>query len=353
MLERLKAGQAKDITPILREIDRRIRLAMTSENFTGDYARSKRLLDGISAMISEQLAKFEHGLIVNLKKLAVSESIFEARALTFAVENDLFEAAIPAKATVEAAIFSAPLSVRGADGGKLLEPFIKDWSKAQTDNLVGVIRQGIFEGQTNQEIMVAVRGTAPASFRNGSLAVVKRRTEAMVRTAVQHVSSVSRMATYEENSDLVKLYQWVSTLDNKTTPICQSLDGRQWRVGEGPQPPAHINCRSTTVPVLDERFDFLKKGATRSSADGYVNAKESYYSWLKRQPQKFQEKAIGKTYAKLLRDGGLDSTQFAKLRLNRNFQPLTLEEMQKIEPLAFAKAGIKLNPATGSPISGR
>src|SRR3546814_15905752 len=64
------------------------------------------------------------------------------------------------------------------------------------------------------------------------------------------------------NADLVKRYRWVSTLDDRTSEICQSLDGTEWPVGEGPLPPILPNCRSRIVPVLDERFAFLREGAT-------------------------------------------------------------------------------------------
>ena len=353
-LERLKAGQAKDITPYLKAIDRAIRLRLSKSELTS-YTRQRlvTLLDSIGDMIDGELGKFSKQMKLDLRNLAVSESIFEAKSLTNAVSNDLFESVVPAPGQVRAAIFAAPLSVRGVHGGKLLTPFLKDWNKSQKDALLGVIRQGVFEGQTNAQIVKAVRGTAPAKFNDGKLAVVNRQTQALVRTAVQHVSSVARQSVYEANSDLVKKYQWVSTLDSRTSDICQGLSGRTWKVGEGPVPPAHINCRSTTVPVLDERFKFLKEGATQSSQFGPVDADETYFSWLKKQPAGFQAQAIGKTNAKLLRSGGLSAERFAQLRLSKNFKPLTLAEMQKLEPLAFERAGITLNPATGFPISGR
>jgi hypothetical protein len=48
-----------------------------------------------------------------------------------------------------------------------------------------------------------------------------------------------------------------------------------------------------------------------------------------------------------LRNGGLSAERFGQLRLSKNFDPLSLAEMQKLEPLAFLKADIHLNPETG------
>ena len=71
-----------------------------------------------------------------------------------------------------------------------------------------------------------------------------------------------------------------------------------------------------------------------------VPADETYYDWLKRQPKNFQESIIGINRTKLLNNGGLTSEKFTKLQLNKQFKPMTLKEMQKLEPLAFEKAGI-------------
>jgi len=162
----------------------------------------------------------------------------------------------------------------------------------------------------------------------------------VVRTAIQHVASTARMETWAANADVVEVYRWVSTLDNKTTPTCRSLDGQVFKLGRGPRPPVHIRCRSTTVAEVDPKYDFLDEGATRSSASGYVDGDLTYYEWLKTQPEAFQDSAIGPTRGKLLRDGGLTAEEFARLNLGRNFEPLTLEEMRKLEPTAFQRAGI-------------
>jgi hypothetical protein len=121
---------------------------------------------------------------------------------------------------------------------------------------------------------------------------------------------------------------------------CRSLDAQQYELGKGPVPPIHNGCRSTTIAVLSSKFYFLDEGATRSSAVGPVSSKLTYYDWLKKQPVAFQNAAIGKKRATLLRKGGLSADKFAKLNLNRNFEPLTLEEMKRIEPLAFQEAGL-------------
>ena len=48
--------------------------------------------------------------------------------------------------------------------------------------------------------------------------------------------------------------------------------------------------------------------------------------------------AIGPQRGKLLRDGGLSSEKFGELQLSKSFEPLTLDEMRKLEPEAFKEA---------------
>ena len=100
------------------------------------------------------------------------------------------------------------------------------------------------------------------------------------------------------------------------------------------------NCRSSTTPAIDPKFAFLSKNAQQSSLFGPVDAKETYYSWLKKQDAGFQDEAIGPMRAKLLRDGGLSAERFAELNIGKNYNPLTLERMREIEPLAFERAGL-------------
>jgi SPP1 gp7 family putative phage head morphogenesis protein len=236
------------------------------------------------------------------------------------------------------------LSVRGADGGKLLKPFIDDWSSNEVKRVSGAIRQGVFEGKTTSQILQLVRGTRAGKFNDGILAVSNRNAEAVVRTAVQHVSSIARNETWKANADIVDGVVWTSTLDGRTSAQCRSLDGQVFPVDKGPRPPIHIRCRSTTTPKLAEKFDFLSEGGTRSTRGpngvSSTSANETYYAWLKKQPAQFQNDAIGPTRAALLRDGGLSAERFSELNLGRNFEPLTLDQMRAIEPNAFIQAGI-------------
>jgi len=102
----------------------------------------------------------------------------------------------------------------------------------------------------------------------------------------------------QANEDVLAGVQWVSTLDDRTMPICQNRDGMTYELNGGPRPPAHPNCRSTAIPItrsweeLGQDGDEIPEG-TRASMDGQVPRSVSFYEWLKKQPESVQREALG------------------------------------------------------------
>lgn len=253
---------------------------------------------------------------------------------------------IPPRVQLRAAVLSTPLSgITGADNGLLLNQIYSRWSGATIRRIEGIIRGGYYQGLTTQDIVRQIKGTRGLKYKDGELARAQRDITMLTRTAVQHAANAARMETYKENDDIIKGVQWVSTLDDRTTPECQSLDGQIFPPDEGPRPPAHVGCRSTTIPVLDKAFAALDRDATRiaKGEDGseIVPASQTYFEWLKTQPPEFVESAIGPTRTKLLLNGGISATRFAELNLGRDFKPRTLAQIRQLEPKAFLAAGIK------------
>lgn len=341
-VQRLASGQVAKFTAFLREIDRDIRARLAGDPLTSlQRDRLEQLLTAVDDLIRQVLGRWQSQLNLELQQYAGHEAAVTARALSRSLD---FESIVPPLVQVVAAYQAAPLAVKGADGGKLLASFIADWSAAERKAVTGAIRLGVFQGKTNAEIVQAIRGTQAANFADGILSVTARHAEAVARTAVQHVSNVARATTFQQNTDVVEAVQWVSTLDKRTCPACGALDGREFALNAGPRPPLHVNCRCTTVPVLGAEFRFLEQGAKRpqkgAGGPGQTAATQSYFEWLKRQPAAFQDAAIGKSRAKLLRSGGLTLERFAQLQIDKNFAPMTLEEMRRLEPLAFERAGL-------------
>jgi hypothetical protein len=226
-LERVKSHEATKFDSFLREMDQVLRDALSGDELTDwQRARVERLLADVDASIAAIQNRYWDRLKTDVIDIAEYQAGFEAATLTKAVEtvNTAFESVIPPLAQVRAAVLANPLSVRGADGGKLLESFVTDWSAAQRKAFTGTIRRGYFEGQTNAQMVRAIRGTRALKYSDGLLSVTKRGADAMVRTAVQHAASQARVETWKSNADLATEYVFIATLDARTTATCRATD---------------------------------------------------------------------------------------------------------------------------------
>lgn len=340
-LQRLSTGEVAKFVPFLKEMDRELRRRLSGGELTDfNRRRVENLLKAVEELLDAILARYSAAMLVDLTEIAANEASFSTRALSKIVDTT---SGVPAAPLIRQAVLTNPLS--GPGGGKLLEPFIEDWTASERNAVIGVLRRGIFEGKTNVDIMRDIRGTRALNYADGLLDITARHAEAVVRTAVQHVSSMARQAVFDENADLLKGVQWVSTLDARTCPTCQALDGRVYDLGEGPRPGIHINCRCTIVPVLKGEESAFGRGMQRASKGDeggrQVSAGTTYYEWLKDQPDDFQDEALGPSRAQLFRDGGIGVKRFAQMQMDRNFAPLTLAEMKRLEPLAFKRAGVR------------
>lgn len=337
-LERLKSGQIQATQKTLEDVQTTlISILQKLEVSSMDQlsrAKFQALATEFQKVEQELLRSHAGELVSELKELTEYEIELEHGLLSRATKGTTFT--LPSATKAFNAVRNAPLSATG----DLLGPFIDGMTANAVKQTNRVLQRGFNEGWTVQEMVRSVRGTKSRNFRDGVTALKRRQTEAVVRTATQHVASRARFEVWAANADLVRGYKWLSTLDNRTTPTCRSLDGKSFKLGKGPTPPIHVNCRSTTVADLDDGLEFLSKGATRSGLFGPVSADMSYYDWLKKQHRGFVESAIGKQRAQLFLDGGLSIERFRDLQLDKQFQPLTLADMRKLEPAAFKNAGL-------------
>ena len=342
LLEGLKRGASDDFGSFVKRLDKFLRDLLTSY---GDQIETKadlsEILVTVRKVLGENYEEYNDELLKQLEELAIEQADFELNAMAEVAE---FEEVEPTPKAVLLSLYRSPMSIESYSGSLLLEPFIKDLTSKQIKLIENQIQQGHAQGKTVSEIVRAIRGTKTQNFKNGTLAQIDRSNQAIVHTAIQHASSVGRAEAWNANSDILKGYEWLSTLDSRTSQICRSLDGKVFKLNHGPLPPIHIRCRSTTLPAISDEFLVLDLEGDRPSVGAKgaqsVPEGETYYSWLKRQPKSFQERAIGKDRAKLLRDGGLNAEEFASLQLNKNFKPLTLEEMRKLRPEVFERAGL-------------
>ena len=110
----------------------------------------------------------------------------------------------------------------------------------------------------------------------------------LVRTEAAYVIEKAAAEAYEACG--IEWYEYLATLDGRTTPECQALDGKHFRVKDAVPgknyPPMHPNCRSTTVswfPDEEEKKAKTKRLAKNAGGKYYeVPADMTYKEWKER-----------------------------------------------------------------------
>lgn len=136
--------------------------------------------------------------------------------------------------------------------GELLPAFIANLSAASIAAVDKLIRGGYAHGLTVAETLKNILGTRTLNYRDGVFNKVSNWNKSVSNTSFQHASM---LAMEYIASEVYSQYQWVSVLDSKTSDICIDRDGTVYEYGKGPRPPAHPNCRSTTVPLVGNKRD--------------------------------------------------------------------------------------------------
>ena len=191
-------------------------------------------------------------------------------------------------------------------------------AEAEAKRLNQVVRSGLLSGDTTPEIVRELvgnlkkdqKGSLSQLLAQGGAATKSANNQVMtiVRTTVNQVTNTASQAVYKANPDVTEEYRYVATLDSRTSPVCRDLDSQVFKYNQGPVPPQHFGCRSTTVAVVNyKKWGFTPPPAgKRASVGGAVPANTTYGKWLygerakgsKFKPGKEQIAALGEQKAK-------------------------------------------------------
>lgn len=382
-LERYKAGLVRQLVPLLNAttddvesiLASRLVRALASGYDAGPATTERvlKMMDEIADVRREAYDELAAKLMTELLDVMTYEVGWQEASLRQVLYADL-ELAKPTAELLRAAATERPFE------GHLLKDWVDDLAPADLDRIRGAVQLGVVEGKSLDDVVRSVVGSGEASYADGVLEVSRRGVEGLVRTSVNHVVTQAREETYDANRDVVSGVRWCSTLDGRTTLICIDRDGKVYPVREGPRPPAHYRCRSTTMPTLDgarlvgsrpfvsdsrdssEREVAFRQAAKDKAGDrwagmskearaaataaekrawvaehvGTVPVRTTYGEWLRRQPAEFQDEVLGKTRGALFRRGGLDVGSF----VDASGKTLTLAELRDAEAAAFRRAGV-------------
>lgn len=380
-VRRFTAGEVKETLRLLEEADRELvarlrdRLARLGPTLDFTSARYQRMLSEIRDLRQSVVDTLARRTTAQLEILVGQEAAAEQALLSRAIPIEVSFATVPVQA-LRAIVTEQPFQ------GSLLSEWFETLGAADQRALRRSIQLGLTQGESIPNIVRRVAGTRDAGYADGALAITRRNAESVVRTAVNHVSNAAREATWGANADIIAALRVTATLDGRTTPICQALDGQLAPVGDKPlpadavalqppeaRPPFHVGCRTVMVAVIDgvglvgdrpfvmsaerpdEREADFRSEARRTGRPiqeiraewaaehiGTVPAKTTYNDWLRDQPAAFQDTVLGDKRGALFRRGGLDVQEF----VDRAGNELTLTKLANRHPSAFERANVEI-----------
>ena len=149
--------------------------------------------------------------------------------------------------------------------GKSIAKSFRGLAESQGELFSRTVLDGLLTGESTTSIARSLYGelgfsTEALTARQIALAqkgnawkLAKHQVRTLVQTSVNATSNAASLQVYKANQDITKKYQWLATLDSKTTAICKNLDGNIYEYGKGPTPasPPHFRCRSRIRPIVD------------------------------------------------------------------------------------------------------
>lgn len=319
VLERFSEAQTREVIRILEKANDEIvgKIASTKGPGTKEWLGAMKAdIDEIYAAAMDRARKYSMGELKALAEdeLEVTDEIMNEYALGVSFKT-------PSTRGLWASITALP-AAEGSTLAELFDALRIGSSKA----VVQALQAGMAEGETVDQMVRRIRGEVvkparwgrdedgkrvriPGVYKGGAMDTTTQGARALVRTATMHASNAARESFYQDNTDLIKGYQYVATLDADACLVCGAYDGRVYGLDE-PRPdlPLHPNCRCLYVPVLKswEELGIALKEAppgTRASMDGQVPANETYADRLRKASPARRVAMLGPSRARLYEQG--------------------------------------------------
>ena len=141
--------------------------------------------------------------------------------------------------------------------------------------LQGELTRGLIRGEPYGKIAQRIAGR---------MGVARSAAARLVETEAAFFSSRGQLDAFRDLG--VEQYEFVATLDSRTSETCREMDGKVLPLSEFKPgitaPPLHCHCRSTTCPYFDDEFT---EGETRPARDPetgktvQVDSKLTYENW--------------------------------------------------------------------------
>lgn len=324
-IERFTASEKKKLFKVFLQMQTELKAKLASGFTPYEKTRLTKLLKDCTAIINT----FYGGIQSEFDYVGLVKA--EAAATQTAIASIGLEASLPSAAVLKAMVSDS--LIQGA-------PLKEWWEKMGADTAFkfsAQVRQGVVAGETLQQVITRIVGSKKKGIV-GIMEISHRHASTLVHDSIMQIANDARMAVYKANADIMKGFEWLSTLDSNTCVSCMAYSGAQWDMKGNSiksdlplkNPPLHPNCRCVLTPLtksyreLGLDVDEMPPG-TRASDLGQVPADMTMDAFLKRHDTEYLNDLLGPGRAKLFQDGKITLRQL----VDGTGRPLRLDELRK------------------------
>ncbi len=228
-------------------------ISADAESLAGVTDWNQARLQQVNAWISEVMAGAQAQVLTT-----ITQSSITAATASLATYNAMlsFDGKASAVKTVgltteqlQAWFKRTPLQ----DGTVLSDWVGKAFANGVNDSLITAIQRGGLEGKGTRAM---VQDVLQAAIDDG-FAITQQEAVMLTRTYTQTANVQAMEAVAQANSDIIKGYRRVETLDARCCRICALADGSEYGLNEArPRLPAHVGCRGIYTLVTKTWRDF-------------------------------------------------------------------------------------------------
>lgn len=267
---------------------------------------------------------FAVGFIEDDAKTERRKVVSEAEAIEIIKEQQGVSGIVPlfgilAATTDDGRVWSSIINAPMPANGLFILPFINGFQASAIAGVENIMRKSYANRLTLADTVDLIAAEPTPQGTSSQLERVKTQASAVIGTTFGHVAAIAAAAV---GSALFAKYRWVSVMDNRTTEICIHRNGKTYRYGKGPLPPAHTKCRSHTTPMNNV-----------GTAVAAAIAAESLYDWVYRQPEEVQDDFLGEELSEEVRNGSKRQKDLPK---SFAVTPITIDEYATKVPLILS-----------------
>ncbi len=337
-IERLAATLGNNALPYLENIENRVAqlLAGLSPSKVATEAQKLRIISRIDEITREELQAYTREYKKDNAEFGGYEARFQSSVIDDVIETDEFLATTATVSSVRQIATATPIKL-GENQYTTYGRFLTGYWQSSANKVNGIVINAFNQGLTNQETAQQIAREISLDYDDSALSQARRAAKTLARTGTNHMANSARIATADDNSDIVKGYLYVATLDMRTSQQCRSLDGTTYKLDEPniPFTPQHPNCRSAMTYEIDARYGYDDDTSQRPinfRVDGKadtkrINSKNRYYGELSKLKASDQDAVLGPTLGKAFRKMSPDD--FAKQTIDSLNNPLTINELLK------------------------